>query len=303
MHFGLKHLDFSSCYYGASRFKVKNFEILNDPKWPELIQFIGETDLPVLNFRQSAINVHNIEEITCAIGKNPVSPCSKLQVLNLAKNSITQQGAKLLAPALEVNKSIEFLDVSQNALGVYGVVLIARALQKNSTLKGLNLFKNTLDVDGARALREMLKVNSTIEFLDIGHNRIRSKGLEAISEGILEAKDSKLKTLGLRMNFINDDGFQRFFDEVILSGMSKIDSLFINQNNLTDFKAIRLQKALTDQNMKIYVDSFEKLFRQSEDRMKRTIWFGPIAPGNYESAVARLNMIKQFNIAKTGLFK
>ena len=303
LHFGLKHLDFSSCYYGASRFKVKNFEILNDPKWPELIQFIGETDLPVLNFRQSAINVHNIEEITCAIGKNPVSPCNKLRVLNLAKNSITQQGAKLLAPALEVNKSIEFLDVSQNALGVYGVVLIARALQKNSTLKGLNLFKNTLDVDGARALREMLKVNSTIEFLDIGHNRIRSKGLEAISEGILEAKDSKLKTLGLRMNFINDDGFQRFFDEVILSGMSKIDSLFINQNNLTDFKAIRLQKALTDQNMKIYVDSFEKLFRQSEDRMKRTIWFGPIAPGNYESAVARLNMIKQFNIAKTGLFK
>ena len=193
--------------------------------------------------------------------------------------------------------------MSQNHLGVYGVVLIAKALQKNSTLKGLNLFKNTLDVDGARALRDMLKVNTSIEFLDIGHNRIRSKGLEAISEGILEAKNCNLKTLGLRMNFINDDGFQRFFDEVILSGMSKIQSLFISQNNITDFKAIRLQKALSGEKMKIYVDSFERLYKQSDDRMKRTIWFGPIAAGNYEQAYSRLNMIKQFNISKTGMFK
>jgi len=48
--------------------------------------------------------------------------------------------------------------------------------------------------------------------LDIGHNRIRQKGLEAITQGILKAKDSKIKTLGIRMNFINDDGFTAFFE-------------------------------------------------------------------------------------------
>ena len=106
LHFGLKHLDISSMYYGASSFKVKNYEILNDPTWPELVKFIGNTDLPVLNLRQSGINSTNVEVITCAIGKNPVSACNNLQVLNLAKNMITQQGAKLLAPALEANKSI-----------------------------------------------------------------------------------------------------------------------------------------------------------------------------------------------------
>jgi hypothetical protein len=74
-------------------------------------------------------------------------------------------------------------------------------------LKGLNLFKNTIDVDGARAIRELLESNSTIEFIDLGHNRIRSKGLEAIKEGILANSTSKIHSLGLRMNFINDDGF------------------------------------------------------------------------------------------------
>jgi Ran GTPase-activating protein (RanGAP) involved in mRNA processing and transport len=120
------------------------------------------------------------------------------------------------------------LDLSQNQLGVYGITLIAKSLQKNTTLKGLNLFKNTLDVDGARALRDLLKVNHSIEFLDVGHNRIRQKGLEAITEGILHTEQCKLKTLGLRMNFINDDGFSRFFEEVIFSGMSKIQNLYVS---------------------------------------------------------------------------
>ena len=150
----------------------------------------------------------------------------------------------MLAPALEQNKSIEYLDLSQNRLGVYGVTLIAKSLHKNITLNGLNLFKNTLDVDGARALRDLLKVNSTIEFLDIGHNRIRQKGLEAIAEGILEGKSSGIKSLGLRMNFINDDGFTRFFNEVIFSGMSKIQNLYVNQNNLSDYKAMKLSEKI-----------------------------------------------------------
>lgn len=106
-------------------------------------------------------------------------------------------------------------------------------MKTNKTLKGINLFKNTIDVDGARAIRDLLMVNETIEFIDIGHNRIRQKGLEAITDGLLDAKNSNLKTLGVRMNFINDFGFTRFFDEFILSGLSKLENLYVNQNNLT----------------------------------------------------------------------
>ena len=88
------------------------------------------------------------------------------------------------------------------------------------------MFKNIIDVDGARALRELLKVNKSLEFLDIGHNRIRAKGLEAITEGIVKG-NCPLKSLGLRMNFINDDGFQSFFDDVIFSKISKIENIYL----------------------------------------------------------------------------
>ena len=75
-------------------------------------------------------------------------------------------------------------------------------------MKYLSLFKNLIDVDGCRSVRELLKVNRNIEYLDLGHNRIRQKGLEAIAEGLNHTENCKLKTLGIRMNFLNDDAIK-----------------------------------------------------------------------------------------------
>ena len=61
-------------------------------------------------------------------------------------------------------------------------------------------------MDGARAIKELLKINNSLEFLDLGHNRIREKGIKAITDGLVENKNSNLRHLGIRFNFINDDG-------------------------------------------------------------------------------------------------
>lgn len=101
-------------------------------------------------------------------------------------------------------------------MGVSGTQAIAKSLIKNTTLKTLNLYRNKVDVDGARSLREVLKVNNTLEFLDVGHNRLREKGIKALTDGITGNPNSKLSHLGLRFNFINDDGFNYFFENAIL---------------------------------------------------------------------------------------
>ena len=40
------------------------------------------------------------------------------------------------------------------------------------------------------------------------------------------------------MNFINDDGFKNFFDDVIFSGIVNLDNLYIRENNMGQQKAI-----------------------------------------------------------------
>lgn len=119
----------------------------------------------------------------------------------------------------------------------------------------------------------MLKVNNQIEFLDIGHNRIRAKGLQAIAEGILGNKASPIKTLGLRMNFLSDDSIQTFFDEVIFSDMTKIENLYLTQNNISDYKSLNLNKRLQKQTRKMYIDKFEKIMYNEDERLERTLWF------------------------------
>jgi len=60
---------------------------------------------------QSKFNHKDMELIAYAIGENPIGPC-KIQNLNLSQSMIRKEGAKLLAPALAINKSIFHLDLS-----------------------------------------------------------------------------------------------------------------------------------------------------------------------------------------------
>lgn len=112
-------------------------------------------------------------------------------------------------------------------------------------MKSLNLFKNLIDVDGCRAVRELLKVNKNIEFLDLGHNRVRTTGLEAIAEGLNHSEGNKLKTLAVRMNFLNDDAIKNFMKDVVFSNTCELENLYIKYNNVTQATSKDLKVALT----------------------------------------------------------
>jgi Ran GTPase-activating protein (RanGAP) involved in mRNA processing and transport len=170
----------------------------------------------IIDIGQAKYTYKDMELMAYAIGENPLGTCG-FKNLNLSKSPLTKEGAKLLAPALAFNKSIQHLDLSSTKIGVSGIVRIALALQKNTTLKSLNLYRNILDVDGARSIGELLKVNSTIEFLDVGHNRIRQTGLKAICDGILANPNTKLSQLAIRSNFINDYGIGYLFDNLVIN--------------------------------------------------------------------------------------
>jgi Ran GTPase-activating protein (RanGAP) involved in mRNA processing and transport len=226
--FGLSYLNLGNSYVNNNGFRFKELSKHLYPQWPGLIEAFATAHLQTVNLSVCNLVSKDMELLSYALHQNPKGK-SRVRVLNLSRNNIMKEGAKILAAALEGNASLEVLDLSQCKLGVSGTVSIANSLKKNATLKHLNLYRNKLDVDGARALRELLKVNSTLEFLDLGYNRLREKGIMAITDGILENEaGSNLQHLGIRFNFIKDEGFAYLFDNAIFpADKSKLTHVYM----------------------------------------------------------------------------
>jgi len=251
------------------------------PAWPSFVHFLGGSPLNTLNLDGCKMHKNDVELIATSIFENPVSE-TQLRVLNLSNNAILKDGAKALAAALEGNTTIEVLDLSQCKLGVSGTSTITKALLNNKTLKSLNLYNNNADVDGARAIRDLLRVNSTLEFLDVGYNRLREKGVNAITDGISENSTSGLRHLGLRYNFINDDGIKYLFNNLVLNkeSKSKLDHIYMMQNFINEHCIIGLQEKVKASQLSLFVDSFAKLNNLSQSKLDNSIWVSTLTLAN-----------------------
>lgn len=106
---------------------------------------------------------------------------------------------------------------------------------------------------------------------------MRNEGLLALSKGINKNKATALKTLGLRYNFINDEGFSDFFSNLYSKEGSKpnFSHLFIKNNDLNEYELYSLKKQYDDFGLKIHIDAFDKFEFIESERLERTIWIQP----------------------------
>lgn len=127
---------------------------------------------------------------------------------------------------------------------------MAAALIKNTSVKVLNLFDNMIGFDGARGFGETLKVNNTLELIDFGMNRIRNKGLNALALGLSANKTTKVKCLGLRFNFLNEEGIISFLK------LTKVPELFIKNNSISEYGLFQLKKYYDEAKLQVKLDLF-----------------------------------------------
>ena len=71
----------------------------------------------------------------------------------------------------------------------------------------------------------------------------------------------------------------------------QIKNLYINENNLSQYKAKKIYEEIKGDDTDLYVDSFEKIGQLKEDKLKRTLWFGPIA--DHFASYSRQDVINQ----------
>ena len=120
--------------------------------------------------------------------------------------------------------------------------------------------------------------------MDLARNRLRNKGSLAIAEGIMENKESALKSLSLRFNMINDYGLVDFFNLVVF-GNTKLDTLYIKYNGLSEVIVNELYKKYLEKKPNIDIDMFSRMRYLEQELLEKSIWVSPLVKTTTEELI------------------
>eukprot|EP01027_Heterolobosea_sp_BB2_P000330 GEZU01000476.1.p1 GENE.GEZU01000476.1~~GEZU01000476.1.p1 ORF type:complete len:332 (-),score=88.96 GEZU01000476.1:797-1792(-) len=90
------------------------------------------------------------------VDKSRHSSQNHLELLDLSRNRIGDEGAKSAAKSLLVNRSLTSLDLTANCLTSAGVLAIASSLHRNNSIKELFVERNNADAASIEKLRQAL---------------------------------------------------------------------------------------------------------------------------------------------------
>ncbi|XP_072607478.1 NLR family CARD domain-containing protein 3 isoform X1 [Vulpes vulpes] len=164
----------------------------------------------------------------------------RIQRISLAENQISNKGAKALARALLVNRSLTALDLRSNSIGPQGAKALADALKINRTLAFLSLQSNEIRDNGARSMAEALATNRTLSVLHLQKNTIGPVGAQLIAETLKQNRS--LKELIFSSNSIGDGGAEALAKALRVN--QGLESLDLQSNSISDAGVAALTGAL-----------------------------------------------------------
>eukprot|EP00899_Mesostigma_viride_P008472 jgi/Mesvir1/17626/Mv08851-RA.1 len=106
--------------------------------------------------------------------------CASLERLNLGYNSLTVEGAKVIAELFDplVVVKLQDLNLQGNNLRGEGCAVIGRAIAESASIKVLNLASNDLDetLEPLEILRDSFMANNSLTHVDLNYNPIGTRG-------------------------------------------------------------------------------------------------------------------------------
>ncbi|XP_020848905.1 nucleotide-binding oligomerization domain-containing protein 1 isoform X3 [Phascolarctos cinereus] len=152
--------------------------------------------------------------------------CTNLTHLKLGANYITSEGGKCLALAIKKSKSILDIGMWGNKIGDEGAKAFADALRNHPSLSNLSLAFNGISTEGGKSLAQALQQNSSVKIVWLTKNNLDDEVAESLAE-MLEVNQT-LRDLWLIQNQITAKGISRLADA--LQKNSTILDICLNGN-------------------------------------------------------------------------
>jgi Ran GTPase-activating protein (RanGAP) involved in mRNA processing and transport len=150
-----------------------------------------ESSLKVLDLNTNFLTATSGEHFGDLLSENKC----RIASLNLAYNSIFEEGVTKIALGLTTNTSLKMLNLSGTKINDSACASLATALKSNSTLEDVQLTENGLGDQACMDLAEMLKSNVTLKQLNLMGNRMFDTGLISLAQSLEE--NSRLKNLNV----------------------------------------------------------------------------------------------------------
>lgn len=120
-----------------------------------IMEYLLENNtLRVLDLTANEVRFQGCE----SIAKYLKSETWTLESLHLGTNECSNYGAKAIAQALPLNKSLLHLDMSHNQIEDFGLMQLAQALAENSTIMSIKFFGNNFGQDCLGLFYELFRI-------------------------------------------------------------------------------------------------------------------------------------------------
>ncbi|KDP21460.1 hypothetical protein JCGZ_21931 [Jatropha curcas] len=138
-----------------------------------------------------------------------------LEVLEMAGNDITVKGASRLAACIAAKQFLSKLNLSENELKDEGAILIAKAIEEgHGQLNEVDLSTNSIRRAGARLLAQAVVLKPGFKMLNINGNYISDEGIDEVKDilknlpgviGLLDENDPEGEDLDEETNEEDED--------------------------------------------------------------------------------------------------
>ncbi|MCE2871673.1 MAG: hypothetical protein LW714_09745 [Oxalobacteraceae bacterium] len=168
------------------------------------------------------------------------NPESKINILNLYKCPIDDEGVKVIAEALKTNSNstITEMGISSCKLCDKGAITITEALITNpkSNIKAIDISNNNISKEGVKAIAKayLANPNKTIENINLANNNIGEDGANDLIEAFIVNPNSHITELDLSGCLMGLKGIELIAKAIIANPNSNITKFNVNFNTLRD---------------------------------------------------------------------
>uniref|UniRef100_A0A8C2TNP1 Nucleotide binding oligomerization domain containing 1 n=1 Tax=Coturnix japonica TaxID=93934 RepID=A0A8C2TNP1_COTJA len=176
-------------------------------------------------------------------GVKQLLPCfSKLAVLRLSVNQITDHGARILYEELSKYQIVSYLGLYNNQITDVGAKYVAKLIEECSSLEYVKIGANKITSEGGKCLAQAIQKSTTMFEIGMWGNQVGDEGAKAFAEAL--RNHPSLTNVRLTKNELDDEAAMSFAEMLKIN--KKLVHLWLIQNQITAKGVKYLSEALKE---------------------------------------------------------